>query len=275
MMNHKKNNNVFSTHLLGIAGLTLVGASAFNMVGCEEEPPPPPPVVQKAPVAPPPPPAPKVVSLDDLRAEMNIDSRIFFEEANAPRDTEQRRAVLSFFDGFARGNSSAVKQMMPPLEQLELANLIETGRWQQNVDGINQIEVVTGPAPNLIGVDTGSNSLAVLGIFQVNGDYQPTMWYLSDGVNGPEFIAAPTPPEILSRISGADMIAAWHDVIKAEMARADEADLEVPTKQQILAQRESVEGGPAAPSGPDSPAPPSIPSPGGPSGPSPSIPGID
>ncbi|MGI9013171.1 MAG: hypothetical protein ACR2GY_02870 [Phycisphaerales bacterium] len=272
MMNRKNTTRIF----IPVAGLaSLAMFSSLMLSGCSE-PPPPPPVVRTAPPPPPPPPPPpRVDTLDDLRAELNTDPRIVFDELDAPRDTAQRRAILTFFDAFARGNSTAARQMMPPTEKHELDDLIQSGRWDSTIQNIEEILISTGDAPAIIGVDAGSTNLAVLAIFQVDGDYQPTLWYLSSGADGPEFIAAPTPPDILNRVSGTDMIAAWHAVIEVELARANDPDIEEASPQQILAQRAANEGGPinpdAPPEGPMPPSPGGAP-PGGQPGPGPSIP---
>jgi hypothetical protein len=205
-------------------------------------------------------------------AELNVDPRIKMSEATAPRSTEDRRAVLTFFDAIVKNNVNSVESMLAPKEQAELINLRETGRWDPAVEGIQEVTIETGPKPSIIGVGSPTARLAVLAIFQVNGHYEPTLWYLSDGPNGAEFEAAPTPPDILNRVSGNDMIAAWHRIIEEEMAKSQEMDVVVKAAQQVLDQRDAMQGGQPGQEQPPG-APPGLPMPGGPSPGSPGGPG--
>src|SRR5688572_26315773 len=124
MMNHK--SNFASLCLCVIAGAGLPGV----LGGCSDDassqvavaPPPPPP---PAPPAPPP-----VSSIEDLMAELNIDPRVSLSEDKAPGTTDERRAVLVFFDAMARGNAQALKGMLSVTDQLELDALVESGAWQ-------------------------------------------------------------------------------------------------------------------------------------------------
>jgi len=268
MMNRK---SAFSS-----AGLLLAAGAMLTagLTGCGEEEKP---VVQAAPppAPPPPPPPPKAISTTDLIAELNVDPRIKMSEAAAPRSTEDRRAVLTFFDAIVKNNVNSVESMLAPREQAELANLRETGRWDSAVEGVTEIAIETGPKPSIIGVGSPSARLAVLAIFEVNGHYEPTLWYLSSGPNGAEFEAAPTPPDILNRVSGTDMIAAWHRIIQEEMDRSQEMDVVVKAAQQILDQRDATQGGQPGQEQPPGSPPPGLPAPGGPGGPTgpgPSIP---
>ena len=92
---------------LELGGAALV-CTGLLLTGCSKEPEPAP--VAKAPAAPPPPPpppaAPKVQTIADLMDELGIDSRVSLPEDMAPRSTDERIAVLSFLDGFARGDNS-------------------------------------------------------------------------------------------------------------------------------------------------------------------------
>lgn len=248
-----------------VGGLAL-SLGAVMLVGCGEEPPPAQPTARVAPAPPPRPIAPPVKSVDDLMVELGIDDRVQLDERAAPNTTEDRRAVLMFFDAFARSEANQLARLLSPQDQAVLADLRSDDRWETSTNGIENIRISTGPRPDIVGVNVlPSTRLAVLAIFMVNGEYQPTMWYLGSGANGPEFSAAPTPPDILNRISGTDTIAAWHDVIREELARSQETDIDFRPPQQVLAQRQD----PGAPGQPDQPGPkpPTLPGPGGPGGP--------
>ena len=233
-----------------MGGMLLVSG-----VGCSDEPEVT--YVPPKPVAPAPPEQPRVLSIEQLMREMGIDERVRLSEADAPPTTEQRRAVLSFFDAFARGSSQSVGGMIVPEDRIQLDRLTSSGDWDEVTAGIEEIRVKTGDFPQLIGV-TPQAGIAVLAIFSVNDELQPTMWYLSDGVAGPAFEAGLTPPDILNRIYGADLIASWHQVIEQEREKADEVSVEVTLPQTVLEQRQPGEA-PAEPA-----APPTGPSPGGP-----------
>jgi len=240
------------------AGLLVSG----GLTGCggEEE------AVVKAPPAPPPPPPPppQATSIEDLMAELDIDERV--RVRTAPDSEADRRAVLLFFDAFARGDVARLKEMLPMEEEQELEEMIASGEFQQGVENIEEIWVEAGSSP--------TGQLAVMGIFTVGFDYQPSMWYLMTDMQGAQFDAAPTPPDVLNRISGNDRILAWHQLIEEEREKAQEADFELELPQQVL---EGATGGgegpgqqPASPGGPG-------PGPGGPSpgpgGPGPGGPG--
>src|SRR5262245_50609001 len=128
--------------------LTACAGAALLVGGCSKEeeqvavaPPPPPP--------PAPPPAPSVTPISELMTMLNIDPRVKLPEDKAPGTDADRKAVLVFFDAFARGDANAVKSMLPETDQRELAPLIDSGAWKAS----------TGPNIKSIDVQTGNNSL--------------------------------------------------------------------------------------------------------------------
>jgi hypothetical protein len=250
-----------------LMGCSLAAAGVATLLsGCSDPPPPPPP--PPAPVYTPPPPPVKTVA--DLASELNIDPRVRLSDTRAPRTEEERRAVLTFFDSFARGNDTRLREMLEFTDQDALEDIITSGRWQGSVNGIEEIQIQTGPSPQ--------GRLAVLAMFTVDGELQPTMWYLDDAAAGGIFEAAYTPPDIMHRIYGDDLILAWHQVIDDELERSDDPDFEIRLPQEILGQpgAPGTPGQPTAPGGPGGPGndpmtPPS--SPGGtPGGPGPGAP---
>ena len=232
----------------------------LGVTACEQGPPPPDPQANKTPPPPPPPPPPKVTPIKDLMAELNIDPRIVMDENAAPNSDAERRAVLTFLDAVTRGNATAVRDMLSMDDQLILEQLIDSGRWDSTVQDIDSVMVMTGPNTNRTDIGSSTANLAVLAIFTVNNEFQPTMWYLEDDV----FAAGPTPPDIDRRFSAATLrglIDSWHQIVDEERAEGQRLEVDISLPQQILEQRER--GGEI----PDDPTPPGLPSPGGPGGP--------
>ncbi len=252
---------------LGTMALASVAAT-LTLAGCGEDPPPPV-VINNTPPPPPPPPPPP--SVDQLRAEMNIDERVKVDRLTT-NNPQEVRAMLRFFDAWVKGDANTVREMLRPEEQAALDDLLASGQWQRGVAGISEVHIVTGSNPQITGVSTGAGALAVLAIFTVDDEFEPTLWYMDYSVDGPEFVSAPTPPDILQRISGDDMIAAWHKIIEEEIARASQPDVDITVPQTVLEQRGGPGGDPNAPPGPGPGSPPG-PGPGAPPGPGGNPPG--
>ncbi len=210
---------------LGVVGVACL-AFGVTLAGCmaEDETP------QARVVAPPPPPAapltPKVTSIEHLMAELQIDERVELPEAKAPDNDPDREAVLEIFDAFARGDAEVLGSMISLDDKIELEELVSSGTWRETVAGITRIEIQTGISPY--------DQKCALGIFHVGGEFQPQLWYYhySSDADGFIFEAAPTPPDIMEKLSGADWIAAWHQILVDELARADDPDevIEVPQR---------------------------------------------
>lgn len=196
------------------ASLAAAIAGTVLLAGCGEEPPPPPPVVVAPPkVEEPPPPA--VTPIKELMARYDIDSRVDLPEDKAPPTDEQRVAVLKFFDAFARGNAEALKPMLSAPDQLQLEGMVSGDTFKKVTGAIARIRVQC---------DRHESNDCALAIFDVGGDRaEPQLWvYKSTGTA--EFDSVATPPGILEKISGANLIAAWFDVLNLEMKRAGEPD---------------------------------------------------
>lgn len=223
------NNPKRSSHWkpLGLAAFVCAGASVM-MNGCSKTDDTPVAVVQPPP-PPPPPPAPTVTPIADLMAQLNIDARVSLPEEKAPDNDADRKAVLVFFDAFARGNAQAVKTMLPLADQPQLTALVDSGEWKNTTSKISKIGVLTGKnqaslkcALAVIEVGKGSDT-----------SYQPQLWYYtSEGENG-SFEAAPTPPGIMDRLTG-DWIATWHKILEEEKALAMKPDEAVHIEQRNL-----------------------------------------
>ncbi|MEM7228318.1 MAG: hypothetical protein AAF432_05810 [Planctomycetota bacterium] len=250
-MTHRK-HTLSAVAMLGLAG-------SLAIVGCKGEEPEPvaqTKTVKKAP----PPPAPKLATVEELKAKHGIDDRVMMEEDEAPSTEEERVAVLKFFHAFAVGDSDALQSMMTVADRYALEEMVENGQWAESTgDAVYAIEVRTGSAR------AGDCALALIEV--MDNDDQPQMWYYEENAGRFRFEAVSTPPDILDRLSGADWIQAWHDVIAEELALADEPDDVYEIPQVNLDDGDSgssgaPSGGPAAAPGRNMPTGPSRGAPG-------------
>lgn len=206
---------------LSLARVTtaLLFGTALLPAGCTDSTPvvvaPPPPAY-----VPPPPPPPSVKSVEQLMAELSIDPRIELPEQRAPATTEARVAVLEFFDSIARGDDQSLGKMLSSADKQELDELVRSGQWKDVTGSIKRIQIQTGQSP---GGDPAA--LAVIEVGKPSGtDYQPQLWYYQPEADSYSFIAVATPPGIMDRLSGEDLIEAWHRILAQDMALADKPD---------------------------------------------------
>lgn len=236
------------------------GALCVLLIGCSSEEPEAKAVARPA-AAPtrsaPPPKAPTVTPVADLMARYSIDERILFPEDRAPDSTQDRVAVLEFFDAFARGDNDALRTMMSDLDADELDLVAGTQAWKDTIDGITEVRVRTGTGP--------LGEKCAFAIFEVNHDmeleYQPQLWYYKADGDDYQFDAAPTPPGIMDKLYGDDPIAVWHDLLKEEIALANKLDVEIETVPIVLAGASG--GGSRIGSAPSAPKNPGFHRPGG------------
>jgi hypothetical protein len=207
---------------------TVIGTACATVgllfAGCGSEPEP----QTRAPRAAPPPaprqaPASAVTPVADLMVQLSIDERVNLPEDEAPGNNPDRIAVLEFFDAFARGDADALRTMLPLADELELDALIESGAWAETIDGISEIGIETGAGPY--------DEKCALAVFEVDGDFQPQLWYYHSEDEGYQFDAAPTPPDMINKLYGDDWIALWHKILEEELALANkpDEDFDVPT----------------------------------------------
>jgi hypothetical protein len=192
-----------------------------------------------------------VTPVDQLMVQLGIDERVRLPEDQAPATDAARKAILEFFDGFARGDAAAVGSLLSALDRRELDELVECGQWEQTTARITSIDLKAGKGPE---------GPAVLAVFTVGLDFQPQLWYYTVDDEGASFDAVPTPPDIVDRLSGTDWIDAWFKLLDEELAMADEPELEFKPQQRDFTMPESDTGPQMGPSGPDN-------SPRGPGGP--------
>ncbi|MHC4414178.1 MAG: hypothetical protein ACYS0G_02720 [Planctomycetota bacterium] len=229
---------------LGGAALAIVVVTAGS-IGCGSEAPPP----RAAAPLPPPrpaPAAPTVTPIDQLLAQLGIDERIRLPEDKAPSNNEERKAVLEFFDAFARGDATALGTMLSRLDRDELDELVRTGAWETTTGQINRVDVQTGRGPD--------GQPCALAIFYVADDFQPQLWYYTVDADDAVFDAVAAPPDIMDKLSGADWITAWFGLLEQELALADQPDEEFAAPQKDYSDTTRSESFSA---GPDNPFRPS------------------
>jgi hypothetical protein len=163
----------------------------------------------------------KADSIDSLMQRFQIDPRVALPEGDAPDTTEQRIAVLRFFDGFARGDASRLDGLMSGADALLLERMVDSGSFAAATTDIMAVKVQTGQDPM-------GNDCALAVFMMGNGDFEAQLWSFEiDGdpsADGATFDAMPAPPNIFERLSGDDWIAAWMAVLAEELARAEEPD---------------------------------------------------
>jgi hypothetical protein len=229
-----------------LGALLVTGAGMGILVaGCgKEEPAPPPPAPPQARNTAPPP--PQTLSVADLMRQLNIDERVYLPENEAPNSTEARKAILEFFDAFARGDAQSAGEMMTAIDQHELQVMVDNGIWDRATDDIDSIEIQTGR--NKLGQD------CALAVIERNFEFEPQMWYYTIEGGIAQFEAAPTPPFIIEQLSG-DWIEAWHRILEEEDALAMQPDEDFDDLQQDLDEgsddrSKSAGGGGGRPGGP-------------------------
>lgn len=216
---------------LGLAGL------AVGMVGCgSEEPDVSAPVTRRAaPSGTTAPQVSRVVPVAELVAQLGIDDRIDLPEDKAPDSTDERKAVLEFFDALARGDDATFGGMITDADKYELQRLKEAGEWSETTANIDEIMVETGKSP--LGLK------CALAIIETGDNYQPQLWYYTKESDGFLFEAASSPPDIMNRLYGVNPIKVWHDIIAEEEELATKPDEEIQPFQVVVGEGGSRSGG--------------------------------
>ncbi len=226
--------------------LLLSAGATLGLAGCDGEEEVAAPIVKKA--APPPARiiAPTVTPVSELMATHGIDERIEMPEQFAPSTDESRIAVLKFFDAMIKGDSTGLGVMLSNTDQTELNELAADGTFEEITSDIGTIQVRTGMTP--IGDE------AAIAIIQTYEDYQPQLWRLvSDGYGGATFYSAPTPMNVMEKLSGDNWIQRWYQLLEEELAIALKLDEEVKAPQRDLSKGNNAEisgGSGGSPKGP-------------------------
>jgi len=197
-------------------------ASTALLPGCSKEEPPPAVVVQEeAPPPPPPPPSPT-----DLFKLHNIDPRIEIAADEVPMGdsdpesgTRKLVAVLKFFDAMVRGSDQRLKPMLASADQKVLAELVQSGLFAPAAQRVTR--VVLGCGSFQVGLESVD---AVFALVQSGSNFEAQLWtYKLDDAGEAVFDAQPTPPEILSKLTGtksAPRIRQWAAVLAGLVAEA-------------------------------------------------------
>ncbi len=239
MMNPSSSNQTSFTQRLSSTACVLLAAIAC---GCGSEDAAPQARVVAPPRTPPPPPPPKLTPIDELMVQLRIDERVDLPEGTAPDNDADRKIVLEFYDAFVRGDDQAAGRMISGADRLELEELVSAGSWQETVSRISRVEIQTGMSP--------LGQKCALGVFHVGSGFQPQLWYYEELAGEYVFEAAATPPGIMDRLSGTDWIAAWHDILDQEIARANDPDEEFDLPQRTFDEEEDKGGrGASSPGG--------------------------
>ena len=245
-------------HTIGAACLLLAAAMLSGCGGSSTDQTAVPTATPARPTTPAPPPRPTVTPVDQLMAQLGIDERVYLAEEVAPDTNVERKAVLEFFDSFARGDATALSSMLSKLDRDELDILVDTGAWSETTSGIERIEVQTGLSPD--------GQACALAVFYVHDDFQPQLWYYKTDTMGATFDAVAGPPNLMDQLHGTDWISAWFGILDEELALAEQPAEEIVIPQMDLSDtsRSSGSSGPSvSPSNPGNPSP-GKPGPGGP-----------
>lgn len=149
-------------------------------------------------------------------SKLGIDERVRLPEDKAPDNDAGRIAVLTFFDAFARGDSSKAQPMLSPMDQFELEKLVKNGQWTSATGQLTRIDVRAGKSPD--------GQPAVLAVMHVGERFEPQLWIYK--INGPtsEFEAVATPQGILDQLSGENWVDAWFAALAKEFELASKPD---------------------------------------------------
>lgn len=196
-----------------IIGVLLVTSSLLSGCGPAEEP------VKEAKKAPPKKSQPvvKLMTIDELMEEMQIDDRVYVPEEDAPVTNQARRGVLTFFDSWATGDHETVLSMLGPADAAELQSMVDEGQWASATgDRIDAVYVTTG--------SSAQGGRCVLAIYEVGQLSQPQLWNYREQGDGMLFESVATPPAMMGRLTGDDLISAWWDVLAKEKLAWDQPD---------------------------------------------------
>ncbi|MBG82987.1 MAG: hypothetical protein CMJ40_00400 [Phycisphaerae bacterium] len=196
--------------------ILLASSSLLSGCGSEEEP-----VKEVKKVAPKKAaPVVKLMTIDELMAEMEIDDRIYVPEEEAPVTNQARRGVLTFFDSWVTGDHETVMGMLGAADGAELKAMVEDGQWASATgDRIDAVYVTTG--------SSAEGGRCVLAIYEVGAISQPQLWNYREEGEGVRFESVATPPEMMGRLSGEDLIAAWWDILAKEQLAWDVPDTDL------------------------------------------------
>lgn len=229
----------------------------FFVTGCGDEEKPQQ-VVQEEVAPPPPPPQP---TSQDLFAQLNIDPRIKIAEDEVPvadsdpeSATRKLKAVLTFFDAMVRGSDERLNPMLASADQKVLAELVQAGLFAPAAQRVTQVVLGCGQFQHELKLVD-----AVFALIQSGPQFEVQLWMYTVDENGQAtFDAVPTPPDILSKLTGtkaAPRIRQWATVLQdliEESRKPDEAIDFGQVDYGVDDEGNSTSGGGGAPSTPSS-----------------------
>lgn len=154
-------------------------------------------------------PVERLMTIDELMGEMQIDDRVYIPEEDAPVTNQARRGVLTFFDSWVNGNHETVGSMLGSADAAELQAMVEDGQWSSATgDRIDAVYITTG--------NSSEGGRCVLAIYEIGQLSQPQLWNYREQGDGLIFEAVATPPGMMNRLGGEDLIAAWWKILETE-----------------------------------------------------------
>ena len=176
-------------HKIALVSTLFTGLLLFG-VGCGEEVvEAPKPVVKKPKKKP----KPKARAVSELAIEHSIDPRIYINEEEAPKDEQSRVAILQFFDAMLKVDTSELKKMLEPGDQLTLDTMVQNGLVEQ-MDSVSFIDVKVGSSPD--------GRQCLMGVYEIGLDYQVQVWYFTKSGDNFTFVSAGSPPDLANTLRG-------------------------------------------------------------------------
>ena len=173
--------------------LTTIACSAFALFGggCGgEEEKESQQIVQQRPKSPPRPASRTVAKLIEA---LSLDSRIQFDEIEAPKSEAQRIALLTFFDAMLRADADSLKGMLTFKDQLELDAMMNDG-FASTMEDVSLVMLKTGESPE--------GKPCVMAIYELGLNYQIQLWFIENSSQSSTFTAVETPPHLVDKLSG-------------------------------------------------------------------------
>ena len=223
---------------LVLAPLTLSGCGEEEEAPVAVAPPPPPP--------PPPPPAPTVTPIAQLMKELGISDKIRLPEDKAPKTDPERVAVLKFFDGFAKSKPEAIRAAMGPQDVAVLDAMKSGGEFEKACAPVTRIDLTT---------TNREGKAYVMAVYRAGSDIEAQLWAFKATGEGKKvetqlFESYVQPVDIMSKISGSNLIGEWVKVVDADRKVALEPDETVKPTARVQEQEKPEASGSGEESGP-------------------------
>jgi hypothetical protein len=140
--------------------------------------------------------------------------------------------VLKFFDCFAKGKADGLKGILEKSDAQVLAAMAAGGGFEKLCAPISRIDLVT--------VQEGGRyrSDMVMAVFRAGGKVQAQLWSFSAEGEGRKvakqsFTSYAQPVDVMSKVSGSDLVSSWIQLIADEQRVAKEPDVDVEAKARV------------------------------------------